>query len=286
MVQTTATGIPAAHDKPAYFTRFTLGQRITHGILMVTFLGLAGTGIPLKFSSNGAAIAFANFVGGFGFLLFFHKLCGVTLTAAFIVHAVHVGYKIVSTRNWGLLWGPSSLVPNLKDLQDLIGQLKWFVWLGPKPKFDRYTYWEKMDYWAVFWGMAIIGLSGYAMWFAPYVGRLLPGWLMNVALVIHGEEALLAVSFIFSVHFFNENMRPENFPGDLTIFTGRQTEEEFKERHPLEYERMVASGDIERLRTVPPPRWLCNFSRAIGTGAVLIGLYLLVVTARAFFEAQ
>lgn len=273
-------------QKTAWFTRFTLGQRILHGVLVITFLGLAGTGLPLRFSNDAGAKAFADFVGGFGVLLFFHKLCGVALTIAFLIHVGHMIYRIVSTRDWRLLWGPSSLVPNKKDFEDLVGQFKWFLWLGPKPKYDRYTYWEKMDYWAVFWGMAVIGLSGYAMWFAPYFSRLIPGSLLNVALVIHGEEALLAVSFIFTVHFFNENLRPENFPGDLTIFTGRQTEEEFKDRHPEEYERMVASGDLERIRTSPPPRWLCNFSRFVGTAAVLMGFTLLFVTVRAFIHSR
>jgi cytochrome b subunit of formate dehydrogenase len=274
------------NDQQAWFTRFTLGQRCLHGILIITFLGLAGTGLPLRFSGNAGAMGFANFVGGFGVLLFFHKLCGVTLTAAFLTHVGHTAYKILSTRRWNLFWGPDSLVPNLKDLQDLIGQIRWFLWLGPKPKYERYTYWEKMDYWGVFWGMAIIGLSGYGMWFAPFLSRYIPGSVMNVALVLHGEEALLATSFIFTVHFFNENLRPENFPGDLTMFTGRQSEEEFKERHPAEYERMVQSGDLERIRTVPPPRWLRNFSRVVGTTAVLIGFSLLFVTVRAFIEAR
>lgn len=270
----------------AWFTRFTLGQRILHGVLVATFFGLAGTGLPLRFSTDGGAKAFANFVGGFGVLLFFHKVCGVALTIAFLIHVAHMLYRIISTGNWSLLWGSSSLVPNLKDFQDLFGQIKWFFWLGPKPKYDRYTYWEKMDYWAVFWGMAVIGISGYAMWFAPWFSRFIPGSLLNVALVIHGEEAILAVSFIFTVHFFNENLRPENFPGDLTIFTGRQTEEEFKERHPEEYERMAASGDLERIRTSPPPRWLRNFSRVVGTTAVLLGFTLLFVAARAFIQAR
>jgi cytochrome b subunit of formate dehydrogenase len=269
-----------------WFTRFSLGQRCLHGMLVATFLGLAATGLPLRFSNLPLTVKLANLVGGFPVLLFFHKFSGVLLTAAFIVHVVQMGYKIVRTRDVGLLWGPRSLVPNLKDLKDLIAQIRWFLWLGPKPKFDRYTYWQKMDYWAVFWGMGIIGLSGYAMWFAPFFARFIPGSLLNVALVIHGEEALLAVSFIFTVHFFNENLRPGNFPMDITIFTGRQTEDEFKEKHPAEYERMVATGEIERLRAVPPPRWLRNFSRVIGTTALVIGLSILVLTVNAFVRTR
>ena len=82
------------------------------------------------------------------------------------------------------------MVANWKDAKDLIGHLRWFVGLGPKPLFERYAYWEKFDYWAVFWGMIVIGFSGYAMWFAPFFAHFLPGWALNAVLVIHSEEGL------------------------------------------------------------------------------------------------
>ena len=114
------------------------------------------------------------------------------------------------------------MVANWKDVQDLVGHLRWFVGLGPKPKFDRFAYWEKFDYWAVFWGMIVIGFSGYAMWFAPFFARFLPGWALNAVLVVHGEEALLAILFIFSIHFVNTHLRPGSFPMDMVIFTGQR----------------------------------------------------------------
>ena len=100
---------------------------------------------------------------------------------------------------------------------------------GPRPRFDRYTYWEKFDYWAVFWGMFIIGGSGLLLWFPFFFSSFLPGWIFNIATVIHGEEALLAVGFIFTIHFFNGHLRPEKFPMDPVIFTGRITEHEMLE---------------------------------------------------------
>ena len=111
-------------------------------------------------------------------------------------------------------WGPNSLVPNLKDGQDIVGMFKWFFGRGPRPQFDRYTYWEKFDYWGVFWGMFIIGGSGFMLWFPTFFSRVLPGWVFNVAMIVHGEEALLAVGFIFTIHFFNGHLRPEKFPMD------------------------------------------------------------------------
>ena len=99
------------------------------------------------------------------------------------------------------------MVPQPQDAIDLYHHFKWFVGLGPRPQFDRWTYWEKFDYWAVFWGMAIIGGSGLMLWF-PVFFAFLPGWMFNIAMIVHGEEALLAVGFIFTIHFFNAHLRP------------------------------------------------------------------------------
>jgi cytochrome b subunit of formate dehydrogenase len=155
-------------SEPRYYSRFSLPQRYLHGVLVTTFLGLALTGLPLRFSSDGWARAFAETVGGFGAILFFHKFFGLTLTVAFLIHLGNILYRVIARKEYGLLWGPNSMVPRWKDITDLLGNFRYFFWLGPQPKFDRYTYWDKMDYWAVFWGMAIIGLSGFAMWFAPF----------------------------------------------------------------------------------------------------------------------
>ena len=128
------------------------------------------------------------------------------------------------------------MVANWKDVKDLFGHMRWFLGLGPKPQFERYAYWEKFDYWAVFWGMVVIGFSGYAMWFAPFFAHFLPGWALNAVLVIHSEEGLLAILFIFSIHFVNTHLRPDSFPMDMVIFTGVESEEEFKHKRPLEYQ--------------------------------------------------
>ena len=267
-----------------YYTRFTPGQRMLHAVLVITFLGLAATGLPLRFSSAAWSVALANAVGGFSAILFFHKFCAVILTIDFLIHVGDVAYRIGVKKNLSLLWGTNSMVPNLKDLKDLIAQMRWFLFLGPKPTFDRFTYWEKLDYWGVFWGMAIIGISGYAMWFSRAFARIVPGSWLNIAILIHGEEALLAVGYIFVVHFFNEHLRPNNFPMDITIFTGSQSEEEFRERHPEEYARAAGLGQLPGRRTEPPPAWAVRTSRWLGGAAVVIGLVLIVLTAEAFLR--
>ena len=278
------TEIPVSASATAerYYTRFSLPQRYLHGALAATFLGLAFTGLPLRFSTAPWAQAISGAVGGFGAIIFFHKLCAFTLTVAFLIHVGNLAYRIVAKREFSLVWGSSSMVPNLKDIRDFFGNMKWFFGLGKQPKFDRYAYWDKVDYWAVFWGMGIIGFSGYAMWFAPLFARFIPGSWLNIALLIHGEEAILAVGFIFTIHFFNTHLRPGNFPMDLTIFTGRQSEEELKEQQPEEYQRLVASGELEKYRTASPPVWLKNFGRVMGGAAVVLGMAMLALMVVAF----
>ena len=267
-----------------YFVRFTREQRAMHAVLFTTFLGLAGTGLPMRFSESFWARKLASGVGGFGAILFFHKLCAIVLTIAFLLHLKDVFQRAFMRHQKGVFWGPTSMVANWKDVKDLVGHLRWFVGLGPKPRFERYAYWEKFDYWAVFWGMIVIGFSGYAMWFAPFFAQFLPGWALNAVLVIHSEEGLLAILFIFSIHFVNTHLRPDSFPMDMVIFTGVESEDEFKTRRPDEFERMVKEGKLEARIGTAPPIWLINFSRVVGTVAILIGVLLLVLTLTAYFS--
>ncbi|MFP5276408.1 MAG: formate dehydrogenase subunit gamma [Acidobacteriota bacterium] len=280
---------PAAGEQKAaaptrYFLRFTREQRYLHGVLFTTFLGLAATGLPLRFSGSFWARTFAAAVGGFGAILFFHKLCALVLTLAFLIHVKDLFTRAFMNGEKGIFWGPTSMVANWKDAKDLAAHMRWMVGLGPKPQFERYAYWEKFDYWAVFWGMVVIGFSGYAMWFAPFFAHFLPGWALNAVLVIHSEEGLLAILFIFSIHFVNTHLRPDSFPIDMVVFTGMESEEEFKHKRPLEYERLAAEGKLEARLGSEPPDWQRNFARVVGFTAVFIGLLLLVFTLTAYFD--
>ncbi|MGA2674366.1 MAG: cytochrome b/b6 domain-containing protein [Terracidiphilus sp.] len=272
------------HAGERYFMRFTRAQRYLHAVLFTTFLGLAATGLPMRFSESAWARRFASGVGGFGAIIFFHKLCAVVLTLAFAVHVKDILTRGLVHREKGVFWGATSMVGNWKDVKDLFGHLRWFVGLGKKPKFERYAYWEKFDYWAVFWGMIVIGFSGYAMWFAPFFARFLPGWALNAVLVIHSEEGLLAILFIFSIHFVNTHLRPGSFPMDMVIFTGVESEEEFKNKRPEEYKRVASEGKLETRIAEKPAIWLVNFSRVVGSLAILIGLVLLVLTLSAYIR--
>src|SRR5579872_922629 len=273
----------AARETGRFFRRFTREQRYLHAVLFTTFLGLAGTGLPLRFSESIWARGLAGAVGGFGAILFFHKFCALVLTIAFLIHVKEVFTRGLVRREKGIFWGATSMVANWKDAKDMFNHMRWMLGLGPKPQFERYAYWEKFDYWAVFWGMIVIGFSGYAMWFAPLFARFLPGWALNAALVIHSEEGLLAILFIFSIHFVNTHLRPDSFPIDMVVFTGVESEEEFKHKRPMEYERLKAAGKLEQRLGQPAPTWLKNFSRVAGFTAITIGVMLLILTLSAYF---
>jgi cytochrome b subunit of formate dehydrogenase len=260
-----------------HFTRFSRTDRLMHGFLMFSFLGLALTGLPLLFSHTHWASVLARMLGGVTVAGLLHRFFAVILIGVFVTHIARLLRRVFGEQDYSILWGPSSLVPQPRDLQDLRDHIMWFLGRGPRPAFERYTYWEKFDYWAVFWGMAIIGGSGLMLWFPEQFARLLPGWVFNIALVVHGEEALLAVGFIFTIHFFNGHLRPEKFPMDMVIFTGSVPEPELQHERPAEYERLKQTGELERLAVPPPARSTWRLGRIIGTTAVTIGLALVVL---------
>ena len=124
--------------------------------------------------------------------------------------------------------------------------------------------------------MVIIGCSGLMLRFPEFFSRVIPGEFLNVSLVIHGEEALLAVGFIFVFHFFHNHFRPEKFPMDITIFTGRLPLEHFKEERPVQYERAVAEGKLESMIVGPPSRLVVVASTLFGATAIILGVTLII----------
>ncbi len=261
-----------------YLWRFGPIERALHGLVIVSFLGLVITGVPLHFSYAAWAAPLMRWLGGPVGAGLIHRLCAIITFGYFFAHLGQVTYKLIKTEDKrSIFWGPSSMVPQPKDLRDVRDQFKWFLGLGPRPRFDRFSYMEKFDYWAVFWGIAIIGGSGLLLWFPEFFASFLPGWVFNVATIVHGDEALLALGFIFTIHFFNVHLRPEKFPLDAVMFTGRATVEYMEEEHPLEYERWVREGMIERLQAPPPSRAAYIWSVVLGFISLGIGIALIVL---------
>jgi cytochrome b subunit of formate dehydrogenase len=263
-------------SEPRYIQRFGKPERIQHALLFTSFLLLAATGLPLLFNDAVWARPLATMFGGFGVTGVVHRVFAVLLMGVFVTHVARIATRLFRGDR-GILWGPTSMVPQPRDVSDLYHHVRWFLHRGPRPAFGRYTYWEKFDYWAVFWGMLVIGGSGLMLWFPEFFARFLPGWIFNVALLVHGEEALLAVGFIVTIHFFNSHMRPHKFPMDMTMFTGVVGEEEYRLERPLEVERLRVTGELSRRTAPPPDAGFMRRARIGGGVAIAVGLMLFVL---------
>lgn len=276
--------VPTRWSSGKYVLRFPLPHRITHVTLVISFLGLAATGLPLMYNYTDWGRILEGILGGVEVTRYFHRVFAI-ITLGYV--SFHLGYmldKIFLKGNLSLLYGPNSIIPRREDLVDLYRNVRWFLYLGPRPRLDRWTYWEKFDYFAVFWGIPVIGVSGLMLWLPEIFTKFLPGYFLNVAMVIHGEEALLAVGFIFTFHFFHTHLRPESFPLDTTIFTGKIPLERFIEERPVEYDRLLREGKLDNIIVEPPSQLANTLSKWFGFAALGVGLVLIVAIFATFLS--
>ncbi len=223
--------------------RFCLLHRFLHWPVMLGFIGLGVTGFALYFSGAWYGRAVAWLVGGASHLAWLHRACAVVTYAAVFLHLLWlVYYKLVLK---GRLTGPDSMFPSRKDLADLVQHVKYFFAKGAPPAFERFSYLEKVDYYAVLIGMHTMGLTGLVLWFPEFFSRFLPGWFINLALVLHLYEAIIAVALKFVIHVYTVHLRPPLWPGQASIFTGRVPLAELKEEHRAQFERLAQGAGQE-----------------------------------------
>jgi cytochrome b subunit of formate dehydrogenase len=207
-----------------YYVRFNWYHRLSHFVMMTTFIGCTLTGPPLKYSYDFWAQTMMSFWGGVHNAGLIHRVMAGFMVADFVVHALYLGYWIVIKR--ANIFGPDSIMFRKKDIA------------------ERFTFWEKFDWFAVFWGIAMIGTSGFALWFPTVTGQFVSGIFLNVARIIHGDEAILAIGWILFVHLYNSHLRMNVFPMDPVIFTGKMPIEHLKHDKAAWYERLVREGKI------------------------------------------
>jgi cytochrome b subunit of formate dehydrogenase len=275
---------PSATAPALHIRRFDRQARLMHIVTMATFLGLSATGLPLLFSDAAWSRVLAGIFGGFRGAGIVHRFFGATLLGLVAYHLTNILWRAFVRRERGLLWGPTSMVPQPRDVVNLWQQIRWFVGTGPRPRFEHFTYWEKFDYWAVLWGTLLMGAAGLILWFPHAASRVLPGWMFNVALFVHGAEATLAIGFIFVIHFFNGHLRPGKFPMDLVIFTGSVSEHELRAERAAEYARLAETGGLAQLSVPPPSAEESSRGRLIGTAGLSLGLGLVVLILYAVFR--
>lgn len=240
------------YENEELFWRFRGFFRFCHLLLMISLFGLIFSGMPLSFpKSSWAPVVVDYMFFGPNNARLVHRGCALLLIFTTVLYLGWMIKTFIKIR-WEL-FSARSMVPNLKDFKDMYFNIKYMLGLGPEPKFERYSYWEKFDFFAIFWGVPVIGLPGFLLWFNDELSPYLPGFVINIAAIVHAEEGLLAMSFLFFVHFINTALRPDKFPYNRYMFTGKITKSELMEEYPLEWARMVNDPELmESLRVKTP----------------------------------
>ncbi|MBI4775994.1 MAG: cytochrome b/b6 domain-containing protein [Deltaproteobacteria bacterium] len=220
--------------------RFSVLHRFLHLVVLIGFSGLAITGLSLAFSDQFWARAVMWVLGGSQNAGNLHRFLAVMTYACVVVHLVwFFYYKLVLKGKWK---GPYSLLPRMQDFKDMSQHFRFFfARRGTPPEFDKFSYVEKFDYWAFFLGMNTMGLTGLVLWFPESFSSVLPGYFVNLAQVLHLYEAIMAVTLKIVIHMVTVHFRPEVYPVDTSIFTGKITVERMKKDHAGVWEDYVTS---------------------------------------------
>jgi cytochrome b subunit of formate dehydrogenase len=261
------------------YRRFSVFHRTMHLLVFVSFTVLVFTGMPLKYKQTHWAQWLINGMGGVTAAGVYHRLAALVTVFYWCAEMVAMVVLVIRRRGKGL-FNQDTILPTKKDWQDIKGMFAWFIGRGAKPRFARFTYWEKFDFLSLVIGTLIIGVTGFMMWFPLTTTRLLPGVFLNVAVVIHSNEALLAAGVIFVfVHFFSAHLRPGSFPIDKVIFKGSVPLEQYREERPLEYERRVREGTLGEVLIVRKVTWRTHVSNAVWyTITVVAGVAAVAMT--------
>lgn len=221
-------------DKLERFLRFSFSDRVLHLLLAISFTVLAITGLVQKYANSNLSVALIRGMGGIEQVRVFHHTFAVVLILTSIVHMVQVGYRIFVQRK-GL-----SMLPRLSDFRDFLAAVKYNLGLTKqKPRYPRFNFIEKIEYWAVAWGTALMTITGYALWNPVLTSRLFPGEVIPAAKIAHGLEAVLAVLSILVWHSYFVHLKVFN----KSIFTGYLSQEEMEEEHAAELEQ-IRSGRV------------------------------------------
>jgi len=227
-----------------YMTRMTTNQRWQHLILLSSFIVLVLTGFALKFPESW----FAHTLGmGEHLRSIIHRIAGCVLIGGGIYH---VFYVAIAREGRRML---RDIAPRPKDAFDALGTMRYYLGLSrEKPKFGRFTYGEKAEYWALVWGTALMGLTGIMLWAKVWVGNLLARWWVDVATAVHFYEAILATLAILVWHFYQVFFDPDVYPMNWAWWDGKMPAEHYKHEHELDAESL-GEGDAPS-STEPPEK--------------------------------
>jgi formate dehydrogenase subunit gamma len=242
------------------YLRFGLNFRIQHIVLMISTVMLIISGLPLKFYTTGWAKATMSILGGTEGARKIHHLSALILIAVGLYHLGYIAFTKIGRKDF------KELIPTKKDFNDFGMQIKYFFnKTKVKPRFGRFSYIEKFDYWAVYWGFVIMIGSGIVMWmfqgkFNPlgfgqidisFTSGIINNYVHAISREAHSDEALLATLAIIVWHFYNVHFNPDKFPGNKVWFTGTMTKEEMEKEHSLELEEIEKNSNDKKSEDLP-----------------------------------
>lgn len=207
------------------YERFPLARRIEHFAMLLSFTTLGLTGLPQRYPDAGISTAILSLFGGIEGLRSVHHIAAIVMMLGTAWHILVFGYMAYVRRT------RMSMLPSLQDAKDGLQALLYNIGLSKTfPQMGRYTFEEKMEYWAFVWGAIVMGATGFMMWNPVVTAKFLPGEIIPAAKAAHGGEAVLAVLAIIIWHMYGVHIRRFN----KSMFTGQLEEDAMLHEHPLE----------------------------------------------------
>ncbi|MCF7957201.1 MAG: cytochrome b/b6 domain-containing protein, partial [Phycisphaerae bacterium] len=245
-----------AHPKgKVMIHRLTVHQRFQHWLLAITFTGLVYTGMCIKFADTSWAENLVHFIGGLSIARTIHRLCGVTMLLGLGYHLIYVTVHFICLRRKLRREGDKQtliqtilnapMMITLQDFKDILTHFSYlFMLRKDRPAFKRFGFMEKFEYWAVFWGCAMIGTSGAMLWATDWTSGFLSGRALNFAYIVHSDEAYLAFVYIAVIHLFSVIFSPVVFPLSFGSLSGNAPPAELAEKHSAHVEQIARQLDI------------------------------------------
>lgn len=228
--------------KGDYIMRFDVHQRIQHYALMGSFIVLAVTGLLRGFPDWPTFAWFTSIFGGTEVLRLVHDIAAFVMIADGIYHLGYIAYGY-----FFMYRSPSAMFPKWKDLKDIVHTILWIFGMYKKePEYDHFQYGQKIDYWAIFWGMPVMVITGIMMMFPSVFAPLIGGNWMAVMATAHRDEAILATGFILIVHMYYGHLQTTAFPVNTVMFTGKMLKSKYKEWFSREYRQLTGEKEKEK----------------------------------------
>lgn len=246
------------------YRRFQRSDRVQHLVMLASFLVLAVTGLPQKYIylNNHYLDDLIDLMGGLELVRVIHRWAATVLMLVTVYHLLAVAHRVLVRRV------SLTMLPRYRDLADAWQALRYNVGRAEsRPRMDRFTWEEKLEYWSLVWGTVVMIVTGFMLWNPIATARILPGQWIPAAQVVHGGEAVLAILAVLVWHFYAVHLKSFN----RSMFTGHMSEHEMEHEHPLELERLKAGGE----RVLPEPAVLARRQRVYLPVASLLAALLL-----------